>query len=228
MKTRASLILALLIPLFLVSCAAIETPDSPYDAPKKKTSPLEDRLEMATAYQNHGLVPRAIDEYKEVLKLDPVNVKALKSLAGMTSALKRYDESETYYKKALEVEPDQPDYYNGLAWVYFKGRKDYAAAHEMVDKALAAESDRHLLYLEMKGLILAAEQKHEDAIRTFKASLAECEQSKLAREILMRLRIDLHKNIGRAYRATGNDEEARAHLQRALDLAPPGMVLDDR
>lgn len=213
----------LFIPLVFISlaaCASIETTDDHAREPvASERLTLKERLEMAAAYENHGLADKAIVEYKAALLLDPAEIKALTSLVRLSSARQRYDEAETYCRKALELDPKQPAMLNYLGWILAKGRKDYAAAHAAVDGAIASESDQKPFFVESKGIIFMEEGRYEEAIKTLQSALNEAAGAQMGNKSRAMLDIDIYKNMGRAYRKLGKEQEARDALKKAVDLA---------
>lgn len=218
MKPARSLVLLLLI--FLTACATIDDPDAPPREPvANENLTLKERLDRAAIYESHGMADGAITEYKAALLLDPVGMKTLTSLVRLSSALQRYDEAETYCRKVLELDPKQPAMLNYLGWILAKGRKDYVAAHTAVDGAIAAESEQKPFFMESKGLIFMEEGRHEEAITTFQSALNEAARLQMGNKSRARLDINIYKNMGRAYRKLGKEQEARDTLKKAVDLA---------
>jgi len=87
------------------------------------------RLYLATAYasqyipgapseQNVRLGTAAVNEFKEVLQLDPKNVSAIDGIgsilfqmAGTPYEPKKFEESKSYHQKHIELKPDDPEPY---------------------------------------------------------------------------------------------------------------------
>src|SRR5579872_476805 len=57
----------------------------------------------------------AVDEYRHTLELDPSYGEALRNLAYLLYQFNRLDESESYYRKALALHPDDPELMGGVA-----------------------------------------------------------------------------------------------------------------
>src|SRR5436189_4270332 len=96
------------------------------------------RLYLATAYasqyipgapseQNVRLGTQAVNEFKEVLQLDPNNLSAIDGIgsilfqmAGTPYDPKKFEESKSYHQKHIEIKPNdpEPDYWIGVIdWV---------------------------------------------------------------------------------------------------------------
>lgn len=80
------------------------------------------KLYLATAYaqqyvpgvdspDNLRNAQQAIDEYKRVLENDPKSVNSLKGIAFLYMQMKDFDKSREYYKKAINLDPNDPELY---------------------------------------------------------------------------------------------------------------------
>jgi len=83
---------------------------------------LNARLYLATAYaqqyipgvdaeDNTRLGQQAIDQYKAVLERDPKSINSVKGIAYICLQMKKFDDAKTYYRKALEIDPNDPEPY---------------------------------------------------------------------------------------------------------------------
>src|ERR1700704_2430692 len=84
------------------------------------------RLYLATAYaqqyvggvdtpENIRMAEQAIDQYKQVLQADPKNINSVKGIAYLYLQMKRFDLAKEYYKKASELDPNDPEPYYSIA-----------------------------------------------------------------------------------------------------------------
>ncbi len=70
---------------------------------------------------------KAIELYKEAIKLKPKLIEAYSNLAGVYNTLKNYDEGIKYAREAIKIKPDFSEAYNNLAVAYYyKGEKEEA------------------------------------------------------------------------------------------------------
>jgi tetratricopeptide (TPR) repeat protein len=88
------------------------------------------RLYLATAYtqmyipevdtpENLRMAEQAIDQFKAVLEKDPKSVNSVKGIAYLYLQQKKFDDANSYYRKALEIDPNDPESYYTLgviAW----------------------------------------------------------------------------------------------------------------
>ena len=93
------------------------------------------RLYLATAYaqqyipgadtpDNNQLGQQAIDVYKQVLEKDPKNINAIKGIAYLYLNMKKFEDAKTYYRKAIELDPNDPEAY------YSVGVIDWTQAYQ--------------------------------------------------------------------------------------------------
>lgn len=87
---------------------------------------LNARLYLATAFaqqyipgadapDNNKMAEQAIDQYKEVLQRDPKNVNSVKGIAYLYLQMKQFDKAKEYYRKATELDPNDPEPYYSVA-----------------------------------------------------------------------------------------------------------------
>jgi tetratricopeptide (TPR) repeat protein len=87
---------------------------------------LNARLYLATAFaqqyipgadapDNNRMAERAIDQYKEVLQRDPKNVNSVKGIAYLFLQMKKFNDAKEYYRKATELDPNDPEPYYSVA-----------------------------------------------------------------------------------------------------------------
>ncbi|MGA8313513.1 MAG: tetratricopeptide repeat protein, partial [Terriglobales bacterium] len=80
------------------------------------------RLYLATAFaqqyipgadteDNNQMGQNAIDQYKAVLERDPKNINSVKGIAYLYLQMKRFEDAKTFYRKAIEVDPNDPEPY---------------------------------------------------------------------------------------------------------------------
>jgi len=118
------------------------------------------KLYLATAYaqqyvpgvdtpDNTNMAKQAIDQYQKVLENDPKNVNSLKGIAFLYMQMKDFDKSREYYKKAIDVDPNDPDIYYSVGVIdWSQAYKDAAAlkaSNEMkVDDVLKGKGNQKL------------------------------------------------------------------------------------
>jgi tetratricopeptide (TPR) repeat protein len=84
------------------------------------------RLYLATAYaqqyipgaeteDNNRMGQQAIDQYKAVLQQDPKNINSIKGIAYLYLQMKKFEDAKSFYRKALETDPNDPEPYYSVA-----------------------------------------------------------------------------------------------------------------
>jgi tetratricopeptide (TPR) repeat protein len=84
------------------------------------------RLYLATAFaqqyipgadtpDNNRMGEQAIDQYKQVLQVDPRNINSVKGIAYLYLQMKKFELSKEFYKKASELDPNDPEPYYSVA-----------------------------------------------------------------------------------------------------------------
>ena len=114
------------------------------------------RLYLATAYasqyipgapseQNVRLGTQAVNEFKEVLQLDPNNLSAIDGIgsilfqmAGTPYDPKKFEESKSYHQKHIELKPNDPEPY------YWIGVIDWTLAFRSNGELRAAYNREHV------------------------------------------------------------------------------------
>ena len=91
---------------------------------------LNAKLYLATAYaqqyipgvdspENLQNANSAIEQYKSVLQMDPKNVNAVKSLAGLYFNMKKFDDAKQYDLKAIELDSNDPEPYYSIGVISY-------------------------------------------------------------------------------------------------------------
>ena len=121
------------------------------------------RLYLATAYasqyipgapseQNIRLGTQAVNEFKEVLEVDPNNLSAIDGIgsiifqmAGTPYDPKKFEESKSYHKKHIELKPNDPEPY------YWIGVIDWTVAFR-ANGELRAEYNKNNIKKQLKDI----------------------------------------------------------------------------
>ena len=73
------------------------------------TAYAQEYIPGADSPENNVLGQRAIEQYKIVLELDAANTSAAKGIAYLFTQMKKFDEAVEYYRKAIEINPKDPE-----------------------------------------------------------------------------------------------------------------------
>lgn len=116
------------------------------------------RLYLATAFaqqyipgadtpDNNRMGEQAIDQYKQVLQVDPKNINSIKGIAYLYLQMKKFDLAKDFYKKASEADPNDPEPYYSVAvidWTqtYQPRQEERAKLGMKPDDSLAAKDKK--------------------------------------------------------------------------------------
>ena len=116
------------------------------------------RLYLATAFaqqyipgadtpENNHYGEQAIEQYKQVLQVDPRNINSIKGIAYLYLQMKKFDLAKEYYKKASEVDPNDPEPYYSVAvidWTqtYVPRQEERAKLGMKPDESLPAKDKK--------------------------------------------------------------------------------------
>jgi len=134
--------------------------------------PQDDSIafELGTVYDKQKKFAEAEAAFRTVLSRDPENAIALNYLGYMLAERgERLDESVTYLKKALQLEPDNGSYLDSLGWAYFKSDKlDLAEANL---KRAADQLKANSVIQDHYGDVLAKLGRYDEAIAAYTRAL---------------------------------------------------------
>ena len=126
---------------------------------------------MADTYSEAGDSTNAILHYELALRLDPLNTGALNNYAYFLAQRgENLDRAEDMAALAVKYEPENANFIDTYAWVYF-AKKDYAKALLYIKSAVEKDEDNHLL--EHYGDILWFNDEKEAAVEQWKKALEE-------------------------------------------------------
>src|SRR5260370_22033697 len=97
--------------------------------------------------ENNHYGEQAIEQYKQVLQVDPRNINSIKGIAYLYLQMKKFDLAKEYYKKASEVDPNDPEPYYSFAvidWThtYVPRQEERAKLGMKPDEALPAKDKK--------------------------------------------------------------------------------------
>ena len=105
---------------------------------EKKVAGIKAKFSQAAGLSNEGKHAEAIALFNEVIVDIPSCTECYLNIASIHARQKEWVESEKAYRKAIELSPDQPEGYNGLANIFNSQQKFKEAA------AMSAEAGKRL------------------------------------------------------------------------------------
>lgn len=148
------------------------------------------------------MATKAIDQYNQVLGMDPVNVTAVKGIAYLKMQLKRFDEARAEYKKAIEIDANDPEAY------YSAGVIDWTMAYSEITPEktkLNSKADNAMIRSpRCKDLRAAQMANIEDGIAMLARAMElrkDYDDAMVYTNLLFRLRADLECDDAAANKA---------------------------
>ena len=132
---------------------------------------------MGDIYSEMNDTARTIECYEEALQIDPYNSGALNNYAYYLAQRGLHlDRAERMAALAVKDEPDNANFIDTYAWVFF-AKKDYEKALLYIKSAVEKDEDNHLL--EHYGDILWFVDEHEAAVEQWQKALEEDPENEL-------------------------------------------------
>ena len=88
----------------------------------------------ASVLRRKGDLEEAIERFKEAAELDPRQSMAPYSVGETLSLLRRYDEAEPWFRRAIEIRPDFAFPYTYLAMTRIRSEGDTSSARELLEE----------------------------------------------------------------------------------------------
>jgi tetratricopeptide (TPR) repeat protein len=211
------------------------------DAAKKSPDKIRPKVNLVSAYQNHGLYDQAIATSLEVLEKDPRNYEIYTKMGISYTLMGEYDKAMEKLITSIQIENNNPNAHNNLGVIYLEKKEfdraiaefkqalsylpDYAEAYNNLAKALA-----------IKGLLDEAIKEEREAIRIdpsteeYQFNLAKLYENKgLIKEAVTAYKEALklnqrffegHYYLGELYTRIENYREAISEFEKALRIRP--------
>lgn len=177
----------------------------------RKISDLE---AIANYYNNigydflkEGKIDEAINSFNVAKEISPAFTWAYNNLGVALSRKNDLEAAIHSYEIAILLDPSYEAPYGNIANLYLKlGQKE--KADEILNRLEFVKS-RNPYHHISKGLVLAEEGEHEQAIRELKKAIS-----------LDRKNIEARVEIAKLYIYSGETDRAKHHLKKALKLSP--------
>ena len=128
------------------------------------------QLSLADLYSNAGRKNDAERTVRQLVALAPGNADALNYLGYLLAdGGQQLDEAIRLVRRALDIEPNNPNYLDSLGWAYYR-RGDYDEAEKYLAPA-AQQMPRNATVQEHMGDILAKRGRWQDAIAAWTRAL---------------------------------------------------------
>lgn len=159
---------------------------------------------LARIHNGQGQYNLALHEIQQALKLEPLEVPALVTQAGIYAAMGQDTKAEETYKKSIALAPDRWDsHYESAAFYYQRNR--LADSVTEFDRALAITPDNAMLHATLGGVLQLLQRD------------LEAEQH-LKRSIELQPTYGAYTNLGALYLRQKRWTEAAAISRKALGI----------
>ncbi|HSG27199.1 MAG TPA: tetratricopeptide repeat protein, partial [Candidatus Krumholzibacterium sp.] len=164
-------------------------------------------IQRAAINRDAGRLPQAIADYGRALEMDPDMPHVRYSLAILLEETKDHARAAEEYRKAIEQDPLMIEAYNNLGILY-RQMKQYEQAIRYFRQVLVMDPDYIKAYNNM-GAAYAESGDRETAIIVFQEAIRRAPDYPHS-----------YKNLAMAYIETNRLLEAKANLEKCLELAP--------
>lgn len=132
----------------------------------------EEHNNLGRIYESQGKEDLALLQYRAAIKKDSRQVQGWLSLGDLSYKRGDYGEAEAAYKKARNLQPENSDIANNLAWTYVMQNKRLSKAEGLVTEALTLTPGHRPYYLDTLGVVLLRLGKVQESIAALKESVS--------------------------------------------------------
>ncbi|ODS33392.1 MAG: O-linked GlcNAc transferase [Candidatus Scalindua rubra] len=177
---------------------------------------IDELSDRGISYYDKGMINEAIDEFKEVLEIDPEDVETHYNLGSAYADKGMFDEAITIYKKAIEKNPEFIDAYLSLGELYLD-MDLIDDAISLYKQALNANPDDSFLCFYL-GEAYARNKQYKEAIINYNNAIS-----------INPMDPETQYRLAEAYYKTKQYDMALEHATQAEELgyiAEPAFMVD--
>jgi tetratricopeptide (TPR) repeat protein len=179
-----------------------------------KNAAIRAAFKEGATLSNAGKHDEAIAKFNEVLKDVPKCPECYIGIGASSAAKKDYPAAETAYKKAIELDPNAVDAYNGLATIY-NDQKKFTEA-----QAMSAEGMKRATAGGASG---SADSMYNAGVISWNANdFAKAQEQFAAAVAANPNHAESHFMLGRVYLNLGKLPEAAKEFETYTKIAPNG------
>lgn len=194
----ARVFIACVVMLGSTGCATYDTMSARFFHPEKKT---ETMYSVARLQERQGNLRDAQRLYEDILKRDPKHVASCHRLAAIATRYGEHEAAEHYFKRALEIAPNNVEVLTDYGYFVFL-QNDLPRAETYIRQALQ-ESPKHPRALNNLAIVLGHGGKIDESYNLFRQVVSEAEA---------------HANVAYIHVQRGEGDLAMERYSRALSL----------
>ena len=175
--------------------------------PQLLTKDPDEMVKIGNAYTGKGEYKRAIEAYKQAIRINSDHADAHGGLGYVYYRLGRYEEAIEAYKNAVRIEPDYFFHFHGLA-ISYGGLNLDKEALGVWKQVVLFDPDSPLAHLGV-GEYSAKLGLHREAIGAYKQALRIKSDYAMA-----------YRGLGNVYSKLGNNKEAIEAFKQAIRIDP--------
>ena len=131
---------------------------------------IEELYDRGISYYDKGMIDKAIEEFKEVLELDPDDIETHYHLGNAYADKEMFDEAISIYKKVIEKNPEFIDAYLSISTLYLD-MDMVDEAISLCNQAISANPDDSFLCFHL-GEAYVRNEQYEEAITAFNKAIS--------------------------------------------------------
>ena len=131
---------------------------------------IEELYDRGISYYDKGMIDKAIEEFKEVLELDPDDIETHYHLGNAYADKEIFDEAISIYKKVIEKNPEFIDAYLSLSTLYLD-MDMVDEAISLCNQAISANPGDSFLCFHL-GEAYVRNEQYEEAITAFNKAIS--------------------------------------------------------
>ena len=170
------------------------------------------QISMGRAAEQQGDLDQAMAAYRAAVERDHRRADAYARMAVLNDKQGKFRESAELYRKALAVQPGDPDIFCDMGYSYYLQRR-WAEAEMNLRQSIAINPDHQRAHNNL-ALLLVRDNRLDDALAEFRKGGSDPVHS--------------HLNLAFALTIDQRWESARAEYQRALAIDPACQLAKTR
>ncbi len=201
---------SLFVTVFCVAslfCLTLSAQEIKTNADEKTKTRVNELFELAISYAKEKKFDQAIDTWRELLRLDPVNPYALHNLGAALSNTKRHQEALEAFQAAVNFAPGNAIFQASLGGAYMNLRR-WDESLAVLNEAVRLDPTRGATY-NMLGFLFDNTRRFEEALVVNKKAIEFAPENPA----------NFH-NLGLTYMKLGKAADAIPPLEQALKMAP--------